>query len=340
MPARSSSTAVSRRRVEAGPAGHAQFGGEGVGHEGMREAQPGGPGGILHQQAGLDRRVEGVERVADGRPGHVGQQVELDRDPEHRGDGEQRLGGRRQHPDPPAHDVDGRGGHTGAAERPPGRSGGPAGEQLDDLAHEEGVPTRALVDEVGHVVVDRRAVGAPAPATSRTSARDRPRRSMRREPVAGGPARRGSRPAGRRRPVPTGRTVATSSTGTDGQGAGDELERSQRRGVGPLEVVDDEEQRAGWSTGGRRPSCCGAVGRSAPGSMVWTPPPAALMPSRASSLTTPAASSCSAICVYPQYGALTPRSRGTAPTPRRTRRRSPAARAPRPAGSCRCPARR
>ena len=247
------------RSVEPGPPCHAQLGRQGVGDEGVGEAQPGRPGQVLGQQAGLDRGVERVEGVGCRDPRRVRQHVELDRQSQHGRRGEELLGLGREHADPPADDVERGARDAGAAGG--GDVGEPllAGEQLDDLADEERVAAGAFVHEARHLVRHRRAAPSAEPGAH----------------LGVGQALQvdalGSRLPGQLGQAGDQRWGRVGSDGAHGgheqhrhagQRAGHELERAQRRCVGPLEVVDDEDQRPGG-----RPQCgdhgavqCGAVG--------------------------------------------------------------------------------
>ena len=230
------------RGVQAGPPAGAQLGGQRVGDEGVREPQPRRTGGVLDEQAGVDRRVEGVERVRGRHARDVRQHVELDRDAQHRRAGEQRLGGGRQHADAAADDVEGRARHPGGAGGVHVGEAVLARQQLDDLPDEERVSSGALVDVAGHLGADR-AVAAPAEPRADVGVGQAVQVDALGTGLAG---QLGEAVDQRRRRVrrdgPDGRQQQHRHRG---QGAGHELERPQRRGIGPLEVVDHEEQGPG-----------------------------------------------------------------------------------------------
>ncbi len=230
------------RGVQAGPPAGAQLGGQRVGDEGVREPQPRRTGGVLDEQAGVDRRVEGVERVRGRQARDVREHVELDRDAQHRRAGEQRLGGGRQHADAAADDVEGRARHPGGAGGVHVGEAVLARQQLDHLPDEERVSSGALVDVVGHLGADR-AVAAPAEPRADVGVGQAVQVDALGTGLAG---QLGEAVDQRRRRVrrdgPDGRQQQHRHRG---QGAGHELERPQRRGIGPLEVVDHEEQGPG-----------------------------------------------------------------------------------------------
>jgi len=233
---------LDRRGVEPGPPPDAELGRQRVGDEGVGEAQPPGRGRVLGQEARLDRRVQGVEGAGRRGARHVGEHVELDRQAEDGRGGEELLGLGRQHPDAPADDVEGRPWHPGAARRVEIGEAVLPGEQLDQLADEERVPSRALVDEGGHLVRH----GPVVAPLSEPGADVSGGQAGEVDALGTGLARQlGQARHERRGGVGTHRAdVRQQQHRRRRQGSGDELEGPKRRGVCPLEVVDDEQQRA------------------------------------------------------------------------------------------------
>ncbi len=137
-------------RVHPGAPDGVQLRRQGLGDQCVRELEPGGQVG-LDEDAGEQRRLESVEDVRRGGAGDLTEHVDVEGAP-HDGRGrEQRLGVARQSADAaPDHVLHGRG--RGAGAHRVGIVEPPLGVvEVDDLAHEEGVPTRAVVNQLGDI---------------------------------------------------------------------------------------------------------------------------------------------------------------------------------------------
>jgi hypothetical protein len=224
--------------VQAAPARRSQLAVERLCHEGVGELER--PGGRLDDDPSRQRGIESLERAVGVEPAGVGEDVEVELSADHRGHPQHRLQVVREAADAPADDVAHGGGNV---DRDGSRLQAPfALHQPDELGDEERVAVGALVQARCHRrQVDPGEVGRQAEQVGDVVGSE----SGQPQPFHVRPAHDGDE---RVAELPLGDVLGVAERGDDEEGHlpqlhGQEPQQTERRQVGPVQVVEDDHPR-------------------------------------------------------------------------------------------------
>lgn len=216
----------------------------------MREPEPARPPVHLDHELRVQRLLEGVEDVVWRQAGHAGDHLQVEIAALDGCRGHARAGGFREPDEAPADHVPDPFGDAQAAQ-PAGLQAMPGGQQADQLAHEVRIALGLAVDggdEVHRRVDPGHAGDEPADLALLEPGQGQVGGRRLTEQLGQGAAQR---VAAVHLDVPIG---ADEQEACVGQLAGHEPEQQQARLIGPVEVVQDDDQ-ATWC--GRRPQAGG-----------------------------------------------------------------------------------